>query len=68
MATSSVLSDNGGIVRLPLISLPTGSDYHIGFVESLVAQQSLNCMHRWLPLVYMALREGGFIATDGRCP
>jgi hypothetical protein len=45
MATSSVLSDNGGIVRLPLISLPTGSDYHIGFVESLVAQQSLNCMH-----------------------
>jgi hypothetical protein len=54
-------------VGLLLASAPTGSD-RLGFVGSPVARQSLDCMLRRLPLIYIVLHEGGGTAIHGKVP
>jgi hypothetical protein len=47
-----------GVVGLPLMTARTRSG-RLGFVRSYVARQSLDCVLRRLPLIYIALCEGG---------
>jgi hypothetical protein len=56
-----------GAVGLLFGTARTRSD-RLGFVGSVVARQSLDCVLRQLPLIYIALREGGYTAIHGKRP
>jgi hypothetical protein len=54
-----------GVVGLPLMTARTRSG-RLGFVGSYVARQSLDCVLRRLPLIYIALCEGGSTVIYGK--
>jgi hypothetical protein len=56
-----------GAVGLPLTTARTRSG-RLGFVGSPVARQSLDCVLRRLPLIYITLREGGTVPYMASAP
>jgi hypothetical protein len=56
-----------GAVGLLLSTTRTRSG-RLGFVGGVVARQSLNCVLRRLPLIYIALCEGGPTAITRQAP
>jgi hypothetical protein len=66
-ATMLVKGDDDGTVRLPLAIATTRSS-RLGSVGSHVARQSLDCVLRRLPSIYVALREGGSTVIHDKRP
>jgi hypothetical protein len=60
--------DDGSAVRLPLTSASTELVHLLGFVGSLVAWQSLDCMLRRLSFIYIALHKGESTVIHGKRP